>query len=103
LIFNDAFFDNRICFRGWEVRFATNQECGGNYGTMNPKKRAIFINKDIRRMRTVVHIILLHEMPHLLLYQQGYIGYPGDTGGHSVRFHAEMDRLYQIGAYEGLL
>ncbi len=61
----------------------------------------IVIDKDLRKHGDLASIILLHEMTHLSL-GPSYRGYPSDDG-HGMRFQAEIVRLFEAGAYDGLL
>jgi len=99
---NEGFFGGAICTRRTTVRFGTNKECNNAYGHTDSFIDTILINNELQHMKKFTTISLLHEMSHLALYQGPYIGYEG-YGGHHTRFYALIDRLYQAGAYEGLL
>lgn len=62
----------------------------------------IEINKAFKQFHGVARTTLLHEMAHIKLDKEGYVGYPKDNY-HADRFHNEMDRLYRVGAYDGEL
>ena len=100
LAFNRDFFNHKINVRGTIVQWGTLKRDDA-YGTSS-WKHVISINKKLRNMPVFAAQTLLHEMAHMVLIQAGYIGY-GCDGGHSILFYAEIDRLYKIGAYEGLL
>lgn len=62
----------------------------------------IEIKKNLNSHPDLVMIVLLHEMVHAYLGAVGHVGYSHDKG-HGGRFHVEIDKLFQKGAYEGLL
>lgn len=95
---NDRFFAGRI--RDMGVRFANDDDCQECDGLCTSDD--IFIHDTLRRHPDLACLVLLHEMIHADLYQDGYIGHESD-GGHHTRFYAGIDRLYKAGAFEGLL
>lgn len=60
----------------------------------------ILIDNRLRHSDCLTAIILLHEMVHISLPEYG--GYPAD-GGHGMRFQARIVKLFEQGAYDGLL
>ena len=98
--FNDGFFDSRIKIPKNRVSFGDKEECDGCEGLCS-RDGYIFINRELRKHADLAFIVLLHEMTHAVLFQQGYIGHE-HHGGHSQLFHAELHRLYLAGAYEEL-
>ena len=95
---NGLFFAGSL--RGIEVRFS--KVCGDRDGSFNLFTKRILISSGFKNSSVMCSIVLLHEMAHANLNLQGYIGYPEDAG-HGGLFHVELDRLYKIGAYDGLL
>lgn len=97
-VLNKRFFENRIC-EDIIVRFGDNEDCEGCDGLHTGAE--IVIHEDFKKHGDVALLVLLHEMEHADLHQDGYIGYKNES--HHIRFHAGIDRLYKAGAYEGLL
>src|ERR1700674_1351068 len=93
---NERFFDGRL---SCEVRF---QAMPGVDGLFNPRYQRIAIKSSLKSSSSLVSIVLLHEMAHADLELRGYRGYPGD-GGHGMLFQVELDKLYRMGCYDGLL
>ena len=93
--FNERFFAGRI--PNLVVKFS-DIKLDGLYRYTGQ----ILINRGLTKHPALVMIILLHEMAHANLKELGYIGHEED-GGHHTIFFAELDRLYKVGAYEGLL
>lgn len=91
--FNERFFEDRVRVK---VRFGKIKEDG------LCDTEHITISDTLKRHPDLIAIVLLHEMTHGYLNETGYVGHEQD-GGHSTLFHAEIDRLYRAGAYEGLL
>jgi hypothetical protein len=100
--FNQGFFDGKLNLKHWKIRFGTDRECEYSSACADPLTETILINENIKLFRSYIAICLLHEISHAILMQEGYVGYD-DSGGHSIRFYAEIDKLYKAGAYEGLL
>lgn len=59
--------------------------------------QTITVNEAFRGFTNTAIETLLHEMIHVKLVAQGY------RGDHGMRFQAEIVRLFEAGAYEGLL
>lgn len=95
-VMNNRFFNGEISQR-YTVRFKRMKDDGLHI----PSNREIFINEDFRAHGDVAWVILVHEMAHAALHPS-YIGHKHD-GGHGTRFHAKIDELYKLGAYDGLL
>lgn len=62
----------------------------------------IMIDSHISYSSSNVSIALLHEMAHAYLHTKGYRGYSKDHG-HGMMYQAEIARLFNAGAYDGLL
>jgi hypothetical protein len=62
-------------------------------------KNAIYITNAVLSFRKTSKIALLHEMIHINLYAENADADPK----HGHRFQAEIDRLFNSGAYKGLL
>lgn len=96
---NDRFFDGKIS-ELTIVRFGNIKQQGlFQTGT---RFGCIQINKRLKVHPDFATLVLLHEMVHAHLDSIGHLGYAMDRG-HGSRFHVEIDKLYQKGAYEGLL
>jgi predicted SprT family Zn-dependent metalloprotease len=99
-MFNREYFDNTItCCR---IRFGiVGKKSDGHFA---PEESEIVISKEMNGHDMIVFMIMLHEMAHRKLWQEGYRGgmFTNDPF-HGGRWHAEIDRLYKMGAYEGLL
>jgi hypothetical protein len=63
---------------------------------------AIMIDSHIAYSSSNVSIALIHEMAHAYLHLKGYKGYSKDHG-HGMMYQAEIARLFNAGAYDGLL
>jgi len=98
LIFNDRFFNSEIK-ENYSVRFGDKEECDDAEGLCTDDE--IFINEDFKSHPDMAILVLGHEMSHAVIRKRGYRGH--DDDGHSILFHAEIDRLYKAGFYEGLL
>lgn len=96
---NDRFFDGKIS-ELTIVKFGDIKEDG--LFQSDTQFGCIQINKRLKAHPDFVTLVLLHEMVHAYLAAIGHLGYEMDKG-HGSRFHVEIDRLYQKGAYEGLL
>lgn len=93
---NERFFDNRLVHI-W-ARFEDIRP-DGMYSVIT---KEIVIDSKLRQHFSLVCIVLLHEMAHANLDCLGYRGYLED-GGHGMVYQAELARLFQAGAYDGLL
>lgn len=94
--YNERFFDGRLS--GVIVKFEKLRKYDGLYRF----RGEIAVHKSLRSHPELAKIVLLHEMVHADLMKGGYIGHTEDTG-HGTHFHVGIDRLYKVGAYEGLL
>ncbi len=99
-IFNDRYFNNRIPSHT-KVRYGKpKKNADAHY---DPNTNEIIINKDLAEHNTIVFICLLHEMVHAKL-DTTYIGSAVDENPHhGMIFQAEIYRLVNAGAYDGLL
>jgi len=97
---NKRFFDNRIQLPSTAVQFGDIEDCDGADGIELGDE--IFIHNDFKRHPDMAILVLMHEMVHADLRQDGYIGYENDAG-HGVRFKGGIDRLYRAGAFDDLL
>lgn len=100
---NSRFFDNRI--EAVQVDFKKNIKIDKKRADayLNVSDRLIFINDDIRVSKNSITTSLIHEMIHAdLIYNRGYRGYSHDAG-HGMLFQVEIDKLYRMGAYDGIL
>jgi hypothetical protein len=106
---NAQFFDNRLP-GSMTVRF---KDKIGHYnehskqwdipdGYFSWKEDTIYVDRSLEYSPDSCTITLLHEMVHADLRFRGYIGYDID-GGHGMIFKAEIMRLINAGAYDGLL
>src|SRR5271157_5675536 len=80
----------------------------------NPKKdadahwdqtrREIVVNKYLMGHDVLCYICMHHEMAHVKLDEAGYVGGAiTDDPHHGAQYQVELDRLYKLGAYDGLL
>lgn len=100
---NKKFFNGIMCNDSTVVRFENEEgEIEGDDGVTMYAPPEIVIHQRLKKHPTLSLIVLIHEMAHLAMFVDGYIGYV-DDGGHHIRFHAELNRLYKAGIYEGLL
>ena len=102
--YNGRFFNDKISL-STVVRFAkTYDEKEKNPGDAHylSNKQIIEIDELYRGRTRQVEILLIHEMAHAYLYQNGYLGHPSE-GGHGDAFKGEIWRLIRAGAYDGLL
>jgi len=93
---NERFFGYRL--EAITVQFAKISPDG----LFNMRTKEIKLNDGLRKFPVLGLTVLLHEMAHADLDLHGYRGYLRD-GGHGMLFQAELNRLYQAGAYDGLL
>ena len=101
-MYNLKFFGNRIELSKDNVYFASSKAMKGSDGHYKIEEKELVIDEALIDHQNLTLIVLLHEMVHADLYQQGYLGYEED-GGHHIRFYSGLDKLYQQGAYEPLL
>jgi hypothetical protein len=97
---NFQFFQSKIMLT--YVGFSNTVRMKHADGVYNSDKKYILIDSGLRGYENLTSLVLLHEMAHAYLDLQDYKGYPVD-GGHGMRFQVELDRLYRIGALDGLL
>lgn len=98
--FNEKYFDNQVP-EPQSIRFAdmTSDEVGADGSSTIYSSRVggeIKVNKAFARHHNSALLTLLHEMVHHKLGAE-YVN------GHGYRFGAEITRLWNVGAYEGLL
>ena len=93
---NGRFFNDR-CPKDLKVSFSVLRDDDGICTDDD-----IQISSKLKGHGTMVAIVLLHEMVHVELGYDGYVGYPKD-GMHAMRFQARLWELVKAGAYDGLL
>lgn len=103
---NDRFFGGEISL-ATKIEFAVGvfdrSEKEPGDGHYIPNKMLIQIDESLRGRNRQWQVITLHEMAHAYLFQtKGYVGYCYHKG-HGMVFQGELCRLFQIGAYDGLL
>lgn len=99
-LLNDRFFDNRIVLN--RLVFSAGNLPEDASACYHQEKKWIVVSSKLREFHNIVNILLIHEMVHAFLHTvDSYRGYPCD-GGHGGRFQSELDRLYRMGAYDGL-
>jgi hypothetical protein len=100
-VYNESYFDNKL-LSSTIVEFGkTVKNSDGNYRS---KENRIVINQDIMEHDVLVCICLLHEMAHAKLYLTAYCGGANnDDPHHGMLYQAELVRLFNAGAYDGLL
>jgi len=98
---NHRFFADRIPFNV-KVEFGDLKEQRAN-GIWNLPLGQLVIDNTMKKVGELLILqILIHEMIHADLEYQHYKGYPNDAG-HGMRFQAELVRLWNDGAFDGLL
>jgi hypothetical protein len=102
----ETFFDNRIA-PGVEVRFVPSKQLkvdkkNGSDAVWNPGTREIHIDEMYARSEPMTAILLIHEMAHAAL-EPTYVGQSSGEGAHGMIYQAELVRLFNAGAYDGLL
>jgi hypothetical protein len=97
---NERFFSDRLP-QNMVVRFGNTDSDDAN-GYFDEEDKEIVIDVRLKSVEKFVIIVLLHEMAHVDLGMQGYVGYPND-GGHGMHFHVKLVQLFQAGAYDNLL
>jgi hypothetical protein len=99
-LYNDWYFDNRIPANTVVEFGKTARDSDGTFKFATGK---ITINEKLKGRNNLVLICLLHEMAHARL-QHTYIGGTlGDDPHHGMIYQAELVRLFNAGAYDGLL
>ncbi len=93
---NGRFFDGRL--DDISVQFKNI----GPDGMYHIGSKQITIDSKLRQHLSLILIVLLHEMAHADLDLRGYRGHQED-GGHGMMYQAELVRLFQAGAYDGIL
>lgn len=100
--FNGAYFGGRL-HSTISVAFGdtTKEDANGFY---DYDTKTIIIDRNQQKLGNgnLIKIILLHEMIHVDLDIDGYVGHQKDPL-HGARFQGEICRLWKIGAYDGLL
>ena len=99
-LFNNRYFFGRLV--STKVEYGTPQE--GADAHWDGQSRTIIVDKNLRTHDSLAMICLLHEMAHAYLDMDEYEG--GTTTKdrfHGMRYQAEIWRLIQAGAYDGLL
>lgn len=102
---NERYFANRIS-PAYDVRFVKKLKAKHNGrmrevdGLHEPAKMRISIHAGLMNHDDCAIITLIHEMAHADLSE--YIGCGAD-GKYGLRFHAKIDELYKMGAYDSAL
>ena|SRR5579863_1608743 len=93
--FNKYYFDGKL-HNPYEIKF---KKLASNDGASKRCDRGYYIHieEGLRRFPNFAIITLLHEMAHVARQD---IMYPD---GHGMQYSAEIIRLFNAGAYEGLL
>ena len=99
---NFRFFDGRLQLPAIRVTFASAKEMGKCDGMFVRSKGEIKIHKDFAKHESMCVITLLHEMCHLAIHENGYMG-ADPTDDHYMLFYNEIARLWRLGAYETIL
>lgn len=105
--FNEEFYDGEIR-PPVKIRFVSEKEMRKTCihkeadAVWWPKLHEIWIDKVYARSESICCLLLLHEMAHAAL-ENVYVGHPGPHRGHGMIFQAEIYRLIQAGAYDGVL
>lgn len=101
LFFNIHFFDAKLQ-KPNVIKFGrfTKHEDIERDGVLqeNEKGAQIIIAEDLKYFGNMAILALIHEMAHLKLRTSMTL-----PGGHGMIFDAEIVRLFNAGAYEGLL
>ena len=84
--------------KDYDVSFA-NLNTDELSGCCDPDFKVIQIDGGLRPFWKLTEIVMLHEMSHALLGPD----YIGSRDGHGMRFDARIVKLFEIGAYDGLL
>ena len=97
---NSHYFDGKVPISTKVVFGEPTRNADAHY---DKKRNEIVINKVIRDHDTLVLICLLHEMIHAKL-ESTYVGSASsDDPFHGMIYQAEIVRLFNAGAYDGLL
>lgn len=100
-IYNEKYFDG-VLSPSIKVYFGAT--ANNHDAHWEPSTREIVVNKSLRTHDSLALICLLHEMCHSKMDLEGYVGgTTTDDPHHGMRYQAELDRLYRVGAYDGLL
>jgi hypothetical protein len=83
-----------------EIAVNTHPKFGGA-ACFDPTSMTIHIAERITPLENIAKVALLHEMIHVKLYVQDGIKDAGEKRGAT--FKAEVKRLMDAGAYDGLL
>jgi hypothetical protein len=98
----NAYYHNNTLPDNIVVRFGKPQS--GSDAHWDPDVREIVVNESLNVHDALILICLHHEMAHVKMHMEGYVG--GTVvkdSHHGMRYQAELDRLYKSGAYDGLL
>lgn len=88
--FNELYFSNKVPepdILKYKHMPKSDGECSGD---------TVYVDSDLQTHRRLTKLVLLHEMIHLLLGED-YLP------EHGQKFAVEMQRLWNIGAFEDLL
>jgi len=98
---SEQFFDSKLALSFWTVHFKeklTDHKGEPIDGLCSIERKSILLDSELRKHYRSAKIALLHEMTHGIVRQRGHRG-----PSHSIAFHIEQNRLYCIGAYDGLI
>lgn len=91
-LYNKCYFDDRIP-QPHSIQFSNldiHKACGMT------KAGSIYIDSGLKKYPRLAEIILIHEAVHLMLGSEYHTS-------HGMRFQAELVRLWNEGAYDGVL
>ena len=89
---NKAYFDDKLP-RNMKVRFDNGELEAEIYGEYFDSEKEILINDGLQTVPDYAFIVLMHEMAHANVPENG----------HGLQFSAVLNMLWQKGAYDDLL
>ena len=99
--YNDHYHNNTLP-DNITVRFG--KPLNGSDAHWDPTAREIVVDTTLNVHDALALICLHHEMAHVKMHMDGYVGGTVvEDSHHGMRYQAELNRLYQWGAYDGLL
>ena len=99
--YNDHYHNNTLP-DNITVRFG--KPLNGSDAHWDPTAREIVVDTALNVHDALALICLHHEMAHVKMHMDGYVGGTVvEDSHHGMRYQAELNRLYQWGAYDGLL
>jgi hypothetical protein len=97
---NQNYFDDKIPPSTQVVFGKTTKNADGNY---RPIENKIVIHSSLKKHDILTTICVLHEMAHAKLNAVYVGGNYSDDPHHGMIYQAELVRLFNAGAYDGLL